>query len=120
MLADRQCPEWVVSMSVPLTTDDVRQVLKTELPRLTERYGVTRLALFGSHANGTAREDSDVDLLVELEKPLGLGFVRLAGDLEELLGRQVDLATFGSLRRSLNDPRRRHIAAEVERSLVWV
>lgn len=107
-------------MSVPLTTDEVCQALMRELPRLTEQYGAARLALFGSHANGTAREDSDVDLLVELEKPLGLGFMRLAGDLEELLGKRVDLATVGALRRSLSDPRRRHIAEEVERTLVWV
>ncbi len=97
------------------------KALRRNLPQLRERYGVTRLALFGSFAKGTKlRPASDVDLLVELEHPLGLEFVALADHLEKSLGRRVDIATFDSFRRSLAHPRYRSIAEEVERTLVYV
>lgn len=58
-----------------------------------KRFGVKRLALFGSVARGDAKEGSDVDLLVELEKPLGWEVVDLRDYLQELLGAKVDLVT---------------------------
>jgi predicted nucleotidyltransferase len=45
---------------------------------LRERYGVKEVALFGSFAKGSEGEGSDVDILVELSKSLGLDFVELA------------------------------------------
>lgn len=55
--------------------------------------------LFGSYARGEEREDSDVDLLVVLDKsqPIGLKFFGMYADLKELLGREVDLVTENSL-----------------------
>jgi len=62
-------------------------------------YGVKRLALFGSVARGEARPDSDVDLLVEFDRPVGLfGLIALQQRLEELLGCPVDLGTPDSLK----------------------
>jgi predicted nucleotidyltransferase len=59
----------------------------------------TSLALFGSVARDEARADSDVDLLVEFDKPVGLfEFLELKERLEEILGRRVDLATRASLK----------------------
>ena len=58
--------------------------------------GVERLSLFGSVARGDARPDSDVDVVVTLdrEKKIGLfGFVALQDELAELLGRSVDLVS---------------------------
>ena len=69
-----------------------------------------RLSLYGSFARGAAVEDSDVDLLVELSRPLGLEFVALAQYLERKLGRMVDLATFETFRRSLTSVHYRDIA----------
>ena len=69
---------------------------------LAERFGVVRLALFGSTARDTARPDSDVDLLVAFDGPatseryFGLQFY-----LEDLLGRPVDLVTEKALRERL-------------------
>ncbi len=65
-------------------------------------------------------EKRDVDLLVELTRPLGFEFVDLADYLEEVLGRKVELATFSTFQRSKQDPRRRHIAFSVEKELVYV
>jgi len=94
--------------------------LQTELPHLRQRYGVTRLALFGSAARGEAEPESDVDLLVELERPLGLEFVRLAFHLERVLGRKVDLATFDSFRRTAQKPHRQYLTASIQEDLIDV
>jgi predicted nucleotidyltransferase len=61
--------------------------------------GVKSLALFGSVARDEARPDSDVDLLVEFNRPTGLlGLIALQQKLEEWLGRPVDLGTPDSLK----------------------
>ena len=60
---------------------------------LHEQFGVKQLALFGSFSAGTATKNSDVDLVVEFDRPMGLKFVRLSEYLEKLLGRKVDVLT---------------------------
>ena len=78
------------------------QLLKEHRPALVDRFGVVRLALFGSTARDTARPDSDVDVLVAFDGPatseryFGLQFY-----LEDLLGRPVDLVTEKALRERL-------------------
>jgi hypothetical protein len=94
--------------------------LRKELPYLRRKYGVKRVAVFGSFARGTATESSDVDILVELARPLGLEFIAMADYLEAVLGHKVDLSTFECLRRSLQHSRYRIIARDVERSLLYV
>ena len=103
-----------------LSSKTILNRLHELMPDLQNTYGVQRMALYGSFARGGASLSSDVDLLVELNRPLGLEFVRLADLLEEKLGRPVDLATFDSLRRSRKDPRRARMADEIERTLVYV
>ncbi|MFO0954176.1 MAG: nucleotidyltransferase family protein [Isosphaeraceae bacterium] len=69
---------------------------------LRKRYGVSTLALFGSMARGDDREGSDVDILVTFEgKATFDNFMGLKLDLEDLLGRPVDLGTPDSLRPEL-------------------
>lgn len=68
-------------------------------------FGVKSLMLFGSVARDEARTDSDVDLLVEFDRPVGLlTFVRLKRYLEEILERSVDLGTPDSLKTYLREP----------------
>jgi predicted nucleotidyltransferase len=79
--------------------DHVIRILQQHRHELAERFGVKSLALFGSVARGEATEASDVDLLVAFDRPTGyFGLVRLQLFLQELLGREVDLGTPGSLR----------------------
>jgi predicted nucleotidyltransferase len=79
--------------------DDVIRILQQHRPELAERFGVKSLVLFGSVAPGQATEASDVDMLVAFDRPTGyFGLVRLQLFLQELLGREVDLGTPGSLR----------------------
>jgi len=107
-------------MSEILNKEHILSVLEQEFPHLYEKYGVVRIALYGSFSHGTPTEESDVDLLVALERPLGLEFVSLAEYLEERLGRKVDLATFETLYRSLDHPRRKRTAQNIQRTLTDV
>jgi uncharacterized protein len=67
-------------------------------------HGVTSLALFGSVARNEAGPESDVDLLIEVERPFGLfALARLQMYLEELLGRRVDLVHRDSIKQRLRD-----------------
>jgi len=70
------------------------------------RHHIRRLSLFGSHLKGTARPDSDIDLLVEFEPDARIGLFEMAGmeiELSEMLGRKVDLRTPGDLSRYFRD-----------------
>ena len=79
--------------------DDVLQILQRERKGLTERYPIAALSVFGSVARDEAREDSDVDILVEFSRPVGLfQFIELQQTLEALLGSKVDLGTRRSLK----------------------
>ena len=62
---------------------------------------VLKAWLFGSFARGEEREDSDVDILVKFDRTLPIGlfaYVRMNRELEERLGRKVDLVEEGTLR----------------------
>jgi predicted nucleotidyltransferase len=78
------------------------KMLKQSKSILAARYGVTRLALFGSTARGTARSDSDIDILVGFDGPatseryFGVQFY-----LEDQLGLPVDLVTEKAIRPEL-------------------
>ncbi len=81
------------------TRDQIMALLREHLPYLSARYGVKRIGLFGSYARGVQSESSDVDLLVEFDRPIGLDFVELADYLERLLGCKVDLLTPSGVQR---------------------
>jgi len=85
-----------------MNRDRAISLLAQSKPILAERYGVTKLALFGSTARGAARPDSDVDVLVAFDgaanstRYFGVQFY-----LEDLLGCPVDLVTEKALRAEL-------------------
>lgn len=68
--------------------------LKHAKPELEKKYGVKDLALFGSYSRNTAiAGKSDVDVMVAFSEPIGLAFVDLADELEQLLQTRVDLVS---------------------------
>jgi predicted nucleotidyltransferase len=107
-------------MKEPRTKQEIMQILKKQIPYLQEKYGVQRIAVYGSFAKGNQTKKSDVDILIQLMKPLGLEFVELAYHLEKILKKKVDLATFDTLKRSLESPRYKHIASDIEETLSYV
>ncbi|MBX6311755.1 MAG: nucleotidyltransferase family protein [Isosphaeraceae bacterium] len=87
--------------------------LHAKAPGLRKKYGVRSLAVFGSMARGDDRKDSDVDILVTFEGRATFdNFLGLKLDLEELLGRRVDLLTLKCLRPEME--------AEIEREAIRV
>jgi len=79
--------------------DKVIQILKQQTAELARQFGVKTLLLFGSVARDEATSVSDVDLLVEFNKPVGyFGLFALQDHLEKLLGWPVDLGTPESLK----------------------
>jgi len=82
------------------------EVHESELADLCRRFGVARLEVFGSSARGDFRPDSDVDLLVEFEPGLRVGFLHLTGlqlELQSLLGVPVDLVPRGGLKARIRE-----------------
>lgn len=69
---------------------------REKIANFCKRNHIRRLSLFGSILRGDFRQDSDIDLLVEFDPDHIPGLIRLAGmeiELEEILGRKVDLRT---------------------------
>ena len=73
--------------------DKVLNILMKHKQELRDRYGVTRLGIFGSVARDEAAESSDVDIVVDMEPNL-FARVRLKEDLESFLGTRVDLVRY--------------------------
>jgi predicted nucleotidyltransferase len=66
--------------------------------------GIGSLSVFGSVARGEATEASDIDLLVEFSRPVGLfHFAHVRRRLSELLGAEVDLVTVNALRKEMRE-----------------
>ena len=78
-------------MTTGMMTKTIAEYFKTQ--------PVLKAWLFGSYSRGEQTKDSDVDILVLLDKsrPIGLNFFGMWNDLEELLGRKVDLVSDGTL-----------------------
>ena len=75
------------------------QRLGAHREQLRQQFGVVSLAIFGSTARDEATTESDIDLLVEFDRPTGLfGLIRLQFHLEELLGTTVDVGTVDGLK----------------------
>jgi len=69
-----------------------------------QELGIGALSVFGSVARGEATDSSDIDLLVEFSRPVGLfHFARVRRRLSELLGAPVDLVTTKALRDEMRD-----------------
>jgi len=86
------------------TLDEIRHILQAQKPYLAERYGVTEIGVFGSYVRGDQRPDSDIDILIELERPPRislLGLVDLESYLSDLLGAEVDVAIKKNLRKRI-------------------
>jgi predicted nucleotidyltransferase len=81
----------------------IEDILKEQKQYLSEHYYVEKIGLFGSFARSDQRDDSDVDLLVEFNKPVGFEFIRLKFYLESILGRKVDLVTEDALKPMIKD-----------------
>ena len=78
--------------------NEIKTLLQKNKADLMMKYNLRSIALFGSITRNEATNKSDIDILVEFDKPIGLDFVLLADELEEILGFKVDLVTTNALK----------------------
>ncbi len=89
----------------------VIEILRNHEGEIKKKFGVRRIGIFGSFAREEQKENSDVDVLVEFEKPTFDNFMNLAFFLEDLFRRKVDLVTQNSL-----SP---YIGPRVKEEVIW-
>jgi predicted nucleotidyltransferase len=68
------------------------------MPELQKKYPIGRLGVFGSYARGEATEKSDIDIAVEITGPMGLNFVAMADEIEDLFGKKTDVVPLRSIK----------------------
>ena len=85
------------------TKDDILAKLKELKPILHQNYSVKEIGLFGSFSQGDFSEESDIDILVELEKPIGWKYFSLELYLEQVFKRKIDLVTKNALKDQIKD-----------------
>jgi len=90
---------------------EILDIIKNNALEIKTRFSVRRIGIFGSFARGEQRAASDIDILVEFEKPTFKNFMNLSFYLEDLLGKEVDLVTVKGLH-----PR---IRPHVEKDVIW-
>lgn len=73
------------------TSNSILTILRQHKNELQQRYAFSQMGLFGSYARDTQHANSDVDILVDFENAVGLNFIKLAQELEDLLGKKIDL-----------------------------
>jgi predicted nucleotidyltransferase len=84
--------------------EEVLRERRDEIHRIAAKHGVTTLRVFGSVARGEARPDSDIDLLIETGPVTSSWFpAGLIVDLEQLLGRRVEVVTERALNPALRE-----------------
>jgi len=86
------------------TLEKIQRIVRAHKEELRTQFGVKRIGIFGSYSRNEQRADSDIDILVEFERPVGLiTFVRLQEYLEGLLGVKVDLVTRNALKKRIKE-----------------
>jgi len=86
-----------------ITKNDILSKLKELKPTLKKEYAVKKIGIFGSFTNNSQDKDSDIDILVELERPIGWKFFTLELYLENIFKRKIDLVTKNALKEQLKD-----------------
>lgn len=71
--------------------------LKSKIVKILKANGIKKAGIFGSYARGEQKKKSDIDIFIQPKEGMGLGFVGLALELEEKLGKKVDLVSYNGL-----------------------
>jgi predicted nucleotidyltransferase len=99
-----------------LSKEKITEILKEKSSYLFSEYGVRKIGLFGSYAKGKQTEKSDIDIIAEFERPIGLKFMEFTEYLEEILGRKTDVLTPEGVKSIIIE----RIAEDIEKSIIYV
>jgi predicted nucleotidyltransferase len=94
------------------TLEKIVQILRQNKPELQRKYPVSRLGIFGSYARGEATEKSDIDIAVDITGPMGLNFVAMADEIENLFGIKTDVIPKRAIKKDY--------LAYVEKDIIYV
>lgn len=72
--------------------------LRNHKPELQSKYPVSVIGVFGSYAREEATEQSDIDIAVEITGPMGLNFIEMADEIEDLFGIKTDVVPMRSIK----------------------
>jgi len=86
-----------------ITQSEILHKLNDLKPTLQRDFSVKKIGLFGSFSDNSNTIDSDIDLLVEFEKPIGWKYFSLEIYLEEVFGRKIDLVTKNALKEQIKE-----------------
>ena len=89
--------------------------IKSKIVPMLRKNKIKRAGIFGSYVRGEQKKNSDIDILIKPSKSMGLEFVRIAFELEDKLGRKVDLVTYKSIHPLL---KKRILSEEVR--IIWI
>jgi predicted nucleotidyltransferase len=76
-----------------ITRDEILKKLKQRKEGLLARYPISELAVFGSYARNDFNENSDIDILVDFNAPIGIKYIALANELEDIFEKKIDLVS---------------------------
>ena len=74
-----------------MKVSEILEILRSYKAQSANRYGISRIGIFGSYVKGSPTQKSDIDIVIELQNPDLFKMVHIKEDLEELLGVQVDI-----------------------------
>jgi len=81
------------------TFEEIKKIIQQHKEDLKKEYGVKEIGIFGSYVKGKQKDISDLDILIELEKPIGfVKFIRLENRISDILDIKVDLVTKKALK----------------------
>ncbi len=95
-----------------MTKQDILDFLSANKGRFSRTYGVRTLGLFGSYSRDEASPSSDIDILVEFDRPVGYEIVDLTIDLEHHFNLKVDVVS----RKALNPA----LQGVIEQEVIYV
>ncbi len=81
----------------------IEEILTRNREHLKNKFYVEKIGVFGSYSKGKETPESDIDILVEFNGPIGWDFIELNDHLEHILGKKVDLVSIRALKPQLKD-----------------
>jgi len=95
-----------------MNTNEVISILRSIKPYLQREYAVSTLGLFGSFSTGNYTDSSDVDILIDFERPIGVEFIDVSYFLEKEFSRKVDVVSLKGIKEKY--------FKEIEKDIVYV
>jgi predicted nucleotidyltransferase len=103
-------------MVIEMDKKEITHLIREYYNVLATEYGVSKIGIFGSVVKGTMTEDSDLDVFVEFNRPIGFKFIRFVEYLEKIFEKKVDVLT----KDGIENIRVKDIAENIKRTLTYV